>query len=239
MTKDALALTKMNFVLPKGDLRRLVDTATPHLYIGRERKYLIARKLWEDGRSIETTLMASDYLKSLGITPSPSLHDVLRIHPSVLHEPTRVYYPALIAAVTNLGGEFKGIHRVFLHEKNGELMHAEEPRMLGHCFGSFVHLQENVTDKLIITAGLETGLAMQESCPDIPVWVAMTRGNMRSALPSSVKEVIFCIDGATRHSSIARKIIEDAIRAHEEQGQTIRTVCLPANWFGRSIFDAN
>ena len=93
--------------------------------------------------------------------------------------------------------------------------------MLGDCFGSFVQLKPAHGFRLVMTESVEAALIVQQSCPDLSVWAAMTLGNMKARVPDNVKEIIICTDGKSRIPSIATKIIMDAVREHMSRGKTV------------------
>jgi len=209
-------------------MRSLIMSARPVLPddVSRERKYLAACKIWEESAPIDASL-AEVYLASLGVLPSKCSAQFLRFHPAVLHEPTRVYYPTLLAAVRDEKGFFVGIHRTYLRPEGRRWVQAEKPRMLGNCFGSFIQLASPKTFKLILAVDLEMALAVQQVCPDVPVWATMSLGNMKSTVPPTVKEIILCIEDDHEDRATAHKIILDAVREHTVRGQRILIARIP------------
>jgi hypothetical protein len=81
-------------------MRAAIMSARPVLKndVSRERKYLAACKIWDESDPIDGSV-ADVYLTGIGVRLSTCTAHFLRFHPAVLHEPTRVYYPTLLAAV--------------------------------------------------------------------------------------------------------------------------------------------
>jgi hypothetical protein len=93
--------------------------------------------------------------------------------------------------------------------------------MLGDCFGSFVKLNPADGFRLVLTETVEAALIIQQSCSDMPVWAAMTLGNLKAQVPANVREIIICTEGNNRVPKVAAKIIMDAVREHLNRGVTV------------------
>jgi hypothetical protein len=231
MTKAALSILNPLNQKPYSIIRSAIASARP-VYpedVSRENKCRIARKIWKESSPVVGTPV-EDYLAALGIKLSDGLNNILRAHQAVLHEPTRVYYPAMIAAVRDIDGKFMGILRTYLRPEGNYWVKAEKPRMLGDCFGSFVQLDKLESYKMVLASTLETALVVHQACPEITVWSSMSRGNMKAPVPQTVKEIIFCMEDDGQDPTNAQKIINDAIRAHEGRGQHIKIAHPPAGW---------
>lgn len=205
-------------------VRLILNSARPLLpdNLARRSKVLAAKNIWKQSRS-EPTPPAESYLHRLGWTFTVPLPQDVRFHSAVLFEPTREKFPAMISAVRNRDGGFVGIHRTFLTQ-DGDLLNkpsGDARRMLGNCYGSYVQLAKATAYRLIITETVEMALLIQQACPDLPVWAAMTIGNMKSPVPSSVGEITLCIDYNQKSPDIASKLLMDAAREHIGRGTTV------------------
>ncbi len=189
--------------------------------VSRERKRKLACKIWAESAPLAGT-PGEAYLAALGVKLTDGLNDVLRMHQAVLHEPTRVYYPALIASVRDAAGQFRGVLRTYLRPEGTGWERFEAPRMLGDCFGAFVQLSNPESFRIVLASSLETALIVRQACPEVPVWSSMTRGNMKAVLPLWAKEIVFCVEEDEFDPLNARRIVNDAIRAHEDRGQHVR-----------------
>lgn len=142
-----------------------------------------ARRIWNEGWPLSGTV-AEVYLLSRGIVFDGDFPDALRFHPSISHEISRTHYAALIAAVTDLDGQFVGIDRTYLAPTGrcqAEVSYGRAKRTLGEWFGAYIHLSEPVGKKLVIAESIETALTLQRACPELSVWASMTLGQHESA----------------------------------------------------------
>jgi hypothetical protein len=193
--------------------------------LSRHAKLQAAKKIWNESQAAASSL-AEIYLTSCGLVCDADLLAHVRFHPRVLHEPTKENMPAMIAPFTNLEGQFVGIHKTYLAADGKSMAQVKDGprRMLGECFGSYIHLKRMSGFKLLIAESMEMGLAIRQSCPDLPVWVSMRLGNMKSPVPSMVKELILCTDGPNKDQDIADKIVKDAAREQMHRAITVRIV---------------
>ena len=206
-------------------VRKTIAGARPVLpdSTSRKTKLLTAQKIGRDAKPVAQSAVAQ-YLSGFGLEDRPENYSALRYHPAVLHEPTRRYYPAMLAPVHDVGGEFVGIHRTYLlpdGSGRAPVDAGEDRRMLGLCFGSYVQLRPVKGFRLVITKDVEAALVIQQSCPDLPVWAAMTLGNMKSVVPSEVREIIICPSDDKKTPNVADKILMDAVREQMSRGLTV------------------
>lgn len=115
----------------------------------------------------------------------PPLDGDLRWHPALLHPPSGLKWPALVALVTDaLTGVPLTLHRTWV-QANGSKAPVAPPRMLlgGHRKqGGVIRLwpDESVTSSLAVAEGVETALSVAHYFQ--PVWSCIDAGNL-SALP--------------------------------------------------------
>ena len=232
MTQAALATTRIhnpnsysNSMVARGgqSVRSMLASARPIMPddLSRRTKFLTAKNIWKECHLISGSV-AETYLTGIGWMPDTVMPNDIRFHPALLFEPTRERLPAMVSAVRNRDGMFVGIHRTFLADDGSMLVKPDGARrMLGHCHGGFVQLAEATAFRLIVTETIEMALLIRQACPDLPVWAAMTIGNMKSPVPANVREVILCIDGIQNKPEVASKLLMDAAREHMGRGTTV------------------
>jgi putative DNA primase/helicase len=129
------------------------------------------------------------YLAGRRITlpPPPSV----RWAPS-LRRPDGTNGPAMVARVDNLDSELIGVHRTYLTRDDGGAWRRRDRASLG---GGAVRLGERRSDvPLIVTEGIESGLAASQ-LSGWPAWAAMSAGGIeRLALPSAARDIVIAVD---------------------------------------------
>ena len=143
-----------------------------------------ARRLFAMSQPIAGTI-AEAYLRSRGIPP---LHGIgaLRFHPRCYYRPDAdaptETWPALIAAVTDLGGKITGAHRTWLDPSGERKAPIDTPRRaMGHLLGYAVRF--GVADDVMAAGeGIETMLSLRSVLPRLPM-VAALSANHLAALP--------------------------------------------------------
>lgn len=154
-----------------------------------------ALAIWRDARPIDGT-PAEFYLRARGITAP--LPPSLRFAAELKHGPSGRILPALVAAVCNARGKITGIWRIWV-ARDAEGAWRKAPispaKMgLGTTAGCAVRLSQ-VSTRVAVTEGIETGLAVLSACPKMTVWAALsTAGMVGLELPSEVGEVLICAD---------------------------------------------
>lgn len=210
-----------SFVECRKALRSAIISARPILPDDQSRrtKLLAAKKIWGESKPAIGSI-AEIYLHNHGVEFDPNILKYIRFNQAVLHEPTRDYLPAMLAQVHNLDGDFMGIHKTYLASDGSGRAKVREgvTRMLGTCHGSHVQLSNINGFKLIVTESMEAALAIQQACPDFPVWSAMTPGNMRAAVPSTIKQLTLCADSSSQNNE---KLLMEAVRDHMGRGVTV------------------
>lgn len=158
-----------------------------------ERRIQAARMLWRSAQPAAGTL-AEKYLRARGITME--LPPTIRYLPDARHGPTGLLLPALIAAVQGVDRRVTGVLRIFLTADGTRKAGVSNPKMmLGRVKGGAVRLGP-VAGRLAVAEGLETALSIAQSCPEIPVWAALSTSGMSGLiLPPGVSEVILACDG--------------------------------------------
>ncbi|HZX84326.1 MAG TPA: toprim domain-containing protein [Reyranella sp.] len=143
-----------------------------------------ARRLYAMSRQITSTL-AQTYLHSRGIVTVPG-GDPLRFHPRCYyrpdeHSPTETW-PALIAAVTDLGGTITGAHRTWLDASGCDKAPIASPRRaMGHLLGHGVRF--GVADDVMAAGeGIETMLSLCMILPTLPMVAALSANHLAALL---------------------------------------------------------
>lgn len=157
-----------------------------------QRRAYIARKVWQDTLPVYGTL-AETYLRSRGITCAlPTSLSYLRDcwHPSAKR------LPALIGSLR--GCDAFAVHRTYLRI-GGDYKTRLSPgkAMLGATKGGAVPLSE-MSDRLVVTEGIETGLSLLSGLIDGPitVWAALSATGMKSLrLPDRPGDLVIAPDG--------------------------------------------
>jgi hypothetical protein len=184
--------------------------------ISRRSKILKAREIWDGSRDTYGSA-AEVYLNKYAAVSARDILTRVRFNLCVLHEPTGSLLPAMISPVYDVEGKFVGIFRTYLASDGSGLAKVSSGsarRMLGDCFGSYIQLKWPTDSRLVVTKSLEMALSIQQFCPELSVWAAMTFGNMKASLPPSVKEVTLCADGDAENPENAAKMVIDATREH-------------------------
>jgi putative DNA primase/helicase len=141
----------------------------------RDAKRKRALSIWDDAVPITGTLAETYLLNRVGELPAHDLSHALRFHPSLPYAGGR--HPALVALMQDpVTDETRGIHRTFLTDQAGK--HPIGKRMLGGTGVIFIWPPEMVTDGLVISEGIETGLAGYALYKYAPLWVCCDAGGM-------------------------------------------------------------
>jgi putative DNA primase/helicase len=155
----------------------------------REIELILARTLPLGGTPGET------YLGSRGLR-LPETADLL-FHPDLTYWDTRTGYPALIAIVRDASGEQIAIHRTYLAVDRSIKAAVPKPRMmLGSVAGGAVRLgQPSGNGAIGLAEGIETALSVMQACPALPVWAALSSGNLEQVvLPPEITRLVLLAD---------------------------------------------
>jgi hypothetical protein len=171
-----------------------------------------ARRLYAMSKPIAGTL-AESYLRSRGIA-TMAADDPLRFHPRCYYRrdedsPTETW-PALIAAVTDLGGRITGVHRIWLGRSGHSKAPIDAPRRsMGHVLGHGIRFGA-ASDVMVAGEGIETVLSLRSVLPTLPL-VAATSANHLAALvfPPTLRRLYIARDrdpaGDTAMASLGRR----------------------------------
>lgn len=143
-----------------------------------------ARRLYAMSKPIAGTL-AQEYLRRRGIVTVPA-GDPLRFHPRCYYRPgvdsPTETWPALIAAVTDLGGRITGAHRTWLDRSGHGKAPIDSPRRaMGHLLGHGVRFGV-ARDVMAAGEGIETMLSLRCMLPALPMVAALSANHLAALL---------------------------------------------------------
>jgi hypothetical protein len=156
-----------------------------------------ARRLFAMSRPIPGTIVET-YLRQRGIT---ALHGTanLRFHPSCYYRPdpdsqTEIW-PAMIAAVTDLGGTITGSHRTWLDPAGHDKAPIDTPRRaMGHLLGNAVRFGV-AHDVMAAGEGIETMLSLRCVMPIMPMVAALSAAHLAAILfPATLRRLYIARD---------------------------------------------
>ncbi|MFN3313983.1 MAG: toprim domain-containing protein [Hyphomonas sp.] len=168
------------------------------------------------------------YLTGRGLTV-PETAELL-FHPDLTHWETKTGYPAMLGQVRDRDGAVIGLHRSYLAIEDEAVTKApldKAKKMLGRVAGGAVRLADlGDGDRLALSEGIETGLAVMTACPDLPVWATLsTSGIEQVDLPPGVRRVLILADNDT--SGAGLRAAEAAARRLRAQGRDVAVVLPP------------
>ncbi|MDW4497916.1 toprim domain-containing protein [Sulfitobacter sp. D35] len=159
-----------------------------------------ARRLWAMAQPIAGTL-AEGYLASRGIVGMRNT-SALRFHPHCYywreHEPDDTQpeaWPALLAKVTDTGGNLTGLHRTWLDPTTaGKAPLDPNRKAMGNLLGHGVRIGK-ATDLVAAGEGLETMLSLRMALPDLPVIAALSANHLAALdLPDGIERLYIAVD---------------------------------------------
>jgi putative DNA primase/helicase len=181
----------------------------------------LIKHIWRKATAAPGTLVET-YLRSrsLKIPVPPTLR-----YARLRHRESGCSLPCMVAAVQAADGCLSGLHRTYLRAGGrGKAEVSPVKKMLGACRGGAVRLAP-VGPRLALCEGIETGLSIREACPDLPVWCALSAGNLdRLTLPAEIEEVVLVADGDPVGLAAAHR----AAQRYGVSGYRVRLVELPS-----------
>ena len=168
------------------------------------------------------------YLAGRGLTV-PGGADLL-FHPDLTHWETKTGYPAMLGRVRDRDGTVIGLHRTYLAIHEGAVTKApldKAKKMLGRVAGGAVRLAEiGDGDRLALSEGIETGLAVMTACPDLPVWATLSTSGLEQVdLPPGVRRILILADNDV--SGAGMRAADAAARRLRAQGRDVAIVLPP------------
>jgi hypothetical protein len=172
-----------------------------------------ARRLFAMARPIGRTIVEA-HLRKRAIT---ALHETgsLRFHPRCYyrpegHGPTETW-PAMIAAVTDLGGVQTGAHRTWLLPNGSGKAPVDTPRRaMGHLLGHGVRFGV-ANDVLAAGEGIETVLSARSGLPHMPMMAALSAAHLAAILfPASLRRLYIVRDSDPAGDGARDSLVERA-----------------------------
>jgi len=184
-----------------------------------------ARRLFALSRPISGTL-AEIYLRHRGITGCTGF-PALRYHPGCYYRAhdaaPREVWPALIAAVTDPGGEVTGVQRTWLsRDGKGKAPLGDPRRAMGSLLGNAVRFGK-ADDVLAAGEGIETVLSLRSTLPALPLAAALTAAHLGAILFPATLRRLYIVrdnDAAGRHA-------EEMLRRRADEARIEPRLLLP------------
>lgn len=175
------------------NLGKLALASSSNTSISGEEQTTWAARIWHSCQPISGSL-AERYLYSRGITLSPP-PATLRFHPNLPHKPSDQCWPAMIALVQDAAGQPRAVHRTWLASDGSAKAPIEPNKMsLGSVSGAAVRLGDAI-DAVVISEGIETGLAVTVLLAGQPTWAALSTSGMKTVqLPPSIRSITIAAD---------------------------------------------
>lgn len=183
-----------------------------------------ARRLWAASRSIEGTQVRG-YLAGRALRRSGDL-PALRFHPHCYYRrcdedavTARSAWPAMIAAVTDLDGALKGVHRTWLDTaKPAKAPVACPRRAMGHLLGNGVRFGLS-GEVMAFGEGIETMLSLCEIAPDLPLVAGLSAAHLAALrFPASLRRLYVARDddpaGRAAFATLTERALPLGIAVH-------------------------
>jgi len=210
-------------IAPGAPERRAPPTPPP---LKRDPELEIAHIL--TGAETITGSPVARYLTGRGLMV-PEAADLL-FHPDLTHWETKTGYPAMLGQVRDRDGAVIGLHRSYLAIEDEAVTKApldKAKKMLGRVAGGAVRLSDfGDGDRLALSEGIETGLAVMTGCPDLPVWATLSTSGLEQVdLPPGVRRVLILADNDI--SGAGLRAAESAARRLRAQGRDVAVILPP------------
>lgn len=182
-----------------------------------------ARRLFAMSQPITGTL-AETYLRGRGITIGHGA-GCLRFHPRCYYRPSALdrtqTWPAMVAAVTDLGGKITGVHRTYLATslfnpddfdpiRLGKAPIDTPRRSMGDLLGHAVRFGM-AEDVMAAGEGIETVLSLRQILPRMPMLAALSAAHLAAILfPLTVRRLYIARDNDPAGKSVSDSLIERA-----------------------------
>jgi phage/plasmid primase-like uncharacterized protein len=175
-----------------------------------------ARRLVAMSRPIRRTLVET-YLRNRGIE---TVHDgdALRYHPRCHYRPDDgspvQSWPAMIAAVTDLGGGITGAHRTWLApDGSGKAAVGTPRRAMGSLLGNAVRFGA-AGDVLAVGEGIETMLSLRLALPAMPMAATLSANHLAALLlPPALRRLYIAGDADAAGGMALAALTERAVAA--------------------------
>lgn len=182
----------------------------------REKKRLVAERLWSGSVRVEASEPAGVYLRRRRLRHLIG-SSVLRYRADCSH-PEGGRLRALVALVQDVAGKTLAAHRTFVGA-DGRKAAADPPKAsLGPIWGGAIRLQP-VAAELLVGEGLETS-ASAGLLLNLPAWAAISAGNLAAGLvlPVELRTITIAAD----HDGPGQRAARDAAARWRLEGRTVR-----------------
>ena len=174
------------------------------------------RRLFSMSQQINGTVVET-YLRGRGIT---ALHGTgaLRFHPRCYYRPDDLgpteTWPALIAAVTDLGGRLTGVHRTWLGQDGTGKAPIDTPRRaMGDLLGNAVRFGVPCS-VMAAGEGIETTLSLRCALPGMAMAAALSAAHLAAILfPPTLRRLYIIHDNDPAGDGARDRLFERAIEA--------------------------
>lgn len=137
------------------------------------------------------------------------------------------YFPAMIASIADMDGNIIAAHCTFLDPKTCDKLQGggiKSRLIFGGCRGGAIRLAQG-TEKLALCEGIEDGLSILQSAPDLAIWATAGTSNLRAVqIPASIKEVVICADNDVAGEEAAKDLSTRLVG----EGKKVRIATPPA-----------
>lgn len=177
-----------------------------------------ARRLFAMSKPISHTI-AERYLRERGIT---DLRDCtsLRFHPRCWYrgddndpqDQVRDSWPAMTAAVTDLGGMITGAHRTWIDPSGRDKAPVSTPRRaMGLLLGNGVRFGL-ASDVIVAGEGIETILSLRQVLPHLPMVAALSANHLAAILlPAGLRQLYIARDNDPAGDRAVEALTERAV----------------------------
>ena len=214
--REALGLTRFADVVAEarrflGDARGEPSHSQSRLNAARspERSMEAARRLFRMSQPVAGTL-AETYLRARGLTDLFGTES-LRFHPRCWWRPEvgpTEAHPALIAAVTDLGGRITGVHRTWLSTDGMDKAAIDLPRKaMGDLLGNAVRFGL-ADDVLAAGEGIETVLSLRQALPFLPAIAALSAAHLAAVRLANCRRLYVLRDRDPAGEGACRSLID-------------------------------
>ena len=189
----------------------------------KNRNIELARMVFAEARPLAGT-QGDLYLRRRGITPPPD-PSALRYHPATFLHPERERrLPALVAAVTDRLGTFRGIHRIYLHSIEPRKAPMRRPKLsLGALRGNAMRVGDPDATIIAVGEGLETMLSLRTVMPDLAIAACSGMHIMRAWTPGPSHRHVIIASDRNSEGIAASKGLRDRLEA-EHQGIDVQLI---------------
>ena len=189
---------------------------TPHRSPSPQGSPESARRLFAMSKLLHGSL-AEAYLRGRAIAQLIDL-PALRFHPCCYYRPdadaNTQTWPALIAAVTDLGGAITGVHRTWLDPSGKSKAPIATPRRaMGNLLGNAVRFGM-AQDILAAGEGIETMLSMRDALPDLAMAAGLSANHLAAMLLPASLRVLYVVRDADAAGDGAAEALSQRAR-HE------------------------